>query len=204
MAEETREPGAQKPETQAELIERMVAEHREQEEAEVAQQINPFDLVNKGIVKITSDAEANAIGKLLLGADRQLADAEAIEAKRVARARARATRLHGIFDGALRSYTADRLAGRKARNLLLENVNLCLRKRAAHYETSGEADLLSWAERDFVDAITYKPQLSMSRVAEWEKINGKPAPGRVEVEAQEKLSIKVPDPKEEESDVNKA
>ena len=202
--EEAKGTGDAKPETQAELIERMVAEHRAQEETEAAQEVNPFDLINKGVVKITSDAEANAIGKLLLGADRQLADAEAIEAKRVARAKARAARLHGIFDQALQGYAKDRLNGKKARNLLLENVNLCLRKRAAHYETSGDADLLAWAERDFVDAITYKPVLSMTRVQEWEKVNGRPAPGRVEIEAQEKLSIKIPDPKEEDSDGNKA
>lgn len=174
------------------LLEQMVKDHREQEEAEADQDVNPFDLIDKGSVKIGSIAEADAVARLLVEADRRLADVEAIEAKRVARERSRTTRLHAIFEGALGLWTRGQLKGKTKRSMLLQHAELSLRKRPAHEETSCEADVIAWAEREYIDAIAYPPKLSIEKVKEWEATNKKPAPGRIHVEESENFAVKMP------------
>lgn len=183
---------------EAEIIERMVAEHRAAEEEDQAQALNPFDLIEAGgIVKITTLEEADAVAKLLVDADRRLADVEAIEAKRVAREKSRASRLHGIFENALAAWTRGQLEGKKRRSMLLPHAEVKLRKVAAHNHTFSEAELTAWAERDYVDAIEYKPRLSMEAVKAWEEKAGKPAPGRIHVDEAESFKVVIPKAKEE-------
>lgn len=189
-------PEPPKPDPAA-IVEQMVAEHRASEDEEAARDINPFDLINKGIVKIQTAAEANAVARLLVNADRRLADTKAIEAKRVARELSRATRLHGIFENALATWTRAQLQGKKKRSLLLENADLQLRKRGAHNETSSEADLTAWAERDCVEAVSYRPVVSIEVVKQYEAKTGKPAPGRIHVEESETFRVAIPKTEEE-------
>lgn len=190
--------GLEKPaEDPAAIVERMILEHKTQEDEEQAQSVNPFDLIEKGNVKIGTDDEADAIAKLLLDADRRVAEVEAIEAKRVAREQSRASRLHAIFEGALARWVRGKLEGKKRRSLLLRSGELCLRKKAAHNETTGDGDLLAFVERDLPEALSYKPSISIEVVKQWEETNGKPAPGRIHVEETETFKLKMPDPKEE-------
>jgi hypothetical protein len=190
--------GPAAPEDPAALVERMIAEHQAQEEEEAREEINPFDLINKGVVKINTDEELDAIGKLLLDADRRVAEVETIEAKRVAREQSRATRLHAIFDTAAAMYVRRKLEGKKRRSWLGRFAEFCLRKKPAHNETTGDADLLAFVERDLPDAITYTPRVSLEVVKTWEAQNGKPAPGRIHVEESESFAIKMPKQEEKE------
>lgn len=190
-------PATPKEESQAEILERMLAEHRAQEEDERLTAVDPFSLIDKGSVRISTVDEADAIAKLLVDADRRLASVEAIEAKRVAREKSRATRLHAIFEGALGAWTRAQLEGKKRRSLLLKHAELRLRKKPAHNETTGDADLVAWAEREYVEAVTYKPVVSIEKVKEWETAHGKPAPGRIHVEAEEKFKLAIPNAKED-------
>jgi len=201
--EEAKGTGAPKEESQTEILERMIAEHKAQEEDERLTEVDPFSLINKGSVRINSIEEADAIAKLLVEADRRLASVKAIEAKRVAREESRATRLHGIFEGALEAWTKAQLVGKKRRSLLLKHAELRLRRKPAHNHTFSEAELAAWAEREFVDAVTYKSVVSLERVKEWETKNGKPAPGRIHVDEEEGFKLAIPNAKEE-SDVNQA
>lgn len=184
--------------TQAELIARMVAEHKAAEDEEQSERLNPFDLIGPGgAVKINTAEEADAVARLLVDADRRLADVEAIEAKRVAREKSRATRLHGIFENALASWARWQLEGKKRRSVLLPHAELKLRKVAEHNQTFSDAELTAWAEREYVDAVEYRPKVFIEKVKEWEAKNRKPAPGRIHIDASEKFDVSIPKAKEE-------
>ncbi len=188
---------AQDP-AEAAIIEKMVAEHKAAEEIEEAERINPFDLIQAGgVVKIQTQDEADSVTDVIVRADQALENAKALAAAMVARAESKARRLRAIFESALGRWAKWQLEGKKRRSLILEHGQLQLRKKAVHNQTFCEPDLIAWAEVTIPNAITYKASVSMEDVKAWEEKNGKPAPGRIHVDEEEKFSIRVPDVKEE-------
>ncbi len=174
----------------APTVEQLAAEHLAIEDEEANQRINPFDLINKGLVKIETYEEANAVASLLIEAEETAKRVKAASEAKVKRASGRSKRLSDIFSGALKLWTEAQVKGKKRRSIILDQAQVGLRKVPAHNETFCEADTIAWAESHLIEAIAYPPKLSADVVEEWEKKNGKPAPGRIKVDEHDSFKVK--------------
>ena len=175
-------------ETMADILARHVAEVEDEGKRDRA----AFDCIRDGRAWIETFEQANSAARLMVEAERKLEAAVALMRAKVARAQARVERLAFIFHGPLKEWTQQQLTGKKKRSMILDDAMLQLRKLAAKTITESEATLTAWAERECVDAITYKPVVSIEKVKEWEDANKQLAPGRRAQDASETLKVKIP------------
>lgn len=179
--------GQQQPSMQDEMkavIERHLAEIEE----EVRRRESVWDLIKDGRATIENEEQANAVGRLLVEATEELERVEDLAAQRIGRAKGKLQRLEYIFKGALEKFTKARLAGKKQRSLILDDVRLQLRKVNEHAETESDAELVAWCERFLLEAVTYPAKISLQVVKDWEAKNRKVAPGRIKVEEQDSFN----------------
>ena len=197
------EQQAPAPPTFIESMEEIMKRHISEVDDEARKDRAAFDCIKEGRAWIETYEQANSAAKLLVEAETKLKNKIAVADAAVARAAARLKRLEYIFHTPLKEWTQQQLTGKKKRSMILDDAMLALRMVKEHAVTESEETLRAWAERDCVDAITYKPVVSIEKVKEWEKKSGKLAPGRRMQPDEEHFKVKIPKASEEEIDNGK-
>jgi hypothetical protein len=115
-------------------------------------------------------------------------------ALKVARLQDRLDGMNYVWFSALRDWAKAVIekVGGKRKSVILDNGVLGFRTSPEKVVTESEAELIKWAETECIEAVTYHPRVSVTKVAEWEAKNKKLAPGRKTVEPEEKFAIKPP------------
>lgn len=150
------------------------------------------DCIKDGKVEIQSENHASEIARMVLRAERELEDVQAIADAMVARAQARVKNLEAVFLTPLAIWTSARLAGKKERSLLLEGGKLSLRKVPASVKTVDPQLLSSWAVVNLGEAVELVPKVKADVVKAWEEKSGQIAPGRAQTPESESFKVSVP------------
>jgi hypothetical protein len=143
---------------------------------------------------VRDEGHADSIVKLLVELEAEKDRIAASAETKIARLDERIKSINYVWFSALRDWAKKRLEETKAKrkSVILDNGVLGFRKIPAKTCTESEMELVKWAEVNLVDAITYRPTVSVTTVAEWETKNGKLAPGRRAVEEEERFNISAP------------
>ena len=111
------------------------------------------------------------------------------EAK-LARIAAKEKKMDYFFAGPLQGWAATNLPKNK-KSIVLWNGTVGFRTKKATVKTENADQLREWAEAELPKALNFdRPPISTTIIKEWEKENGKLAPGRVEVGEEEVFYIK--------------
>lgn len=135
-----------------------------------------------GQVEIRDERDASRLSGLIIAAQRNLADVKDAAALKVAAAAARVQKLQYLFEGALRQWAQAELVSRKEKrkSIILDRAVLQFAKQSDRVVTESPDTLKTWAEASLPESVSYETKVSLEVVADWEKANGKVAPGRHE------------------------
>lgn len=170
----------------------IMRKHIEELKAERSEEDRIWGLVKNGEAKISTEDDANLIGKLLIEAQEEIGRVAALADARVKRAESKLEKLRFIFEAALADWTTRRLDGKKTRSVILDDVMLGTRKLPAKVITENQEELKKFCETELLDAVEYVPKISLDIVKDWEKKNDKLAPGRHQVPEGSAFYYKIP------------
>jgi hypothetical protein len=174
-------------------MERIMAEIDEEAASDVAALQRLTQLPEGAVLQ---EEEAERLARLLVEAQQELEREQAAAKRRVARAAEKLQKFIYVFLPRLQSYARAALKGAKKKSIILGGAVLGFRTHPERTVTENLDALTKWAEVELIEAVTYTPRVSLTTVGEWEKKNGRLAPGRASQEETEVFSVRAATAKE--------
>lgn len=156
------------------------------------------DLLVDGRAQIETEEDAGVVVKVMAALDAEKRRVKRQADARVARIAERERSIEFLFHTALAQWTFENLKGKK-KSIILPDGTLKTRTVPEKVVTESEDTLRDWASVERPQALNLKrTPIIMAEITEWEKVNGKLAPGRVKQE--EYQDFRVTFPKEKHDD----